>query len=103
MVGKGPAGELCRDVPIKSCDLTEPATEYDRIGIDCVDDRGQCAGESILVTRECRFSQGLAGLGLYDDLASGQLLAGNPRVIGGKRRSSQPLFDASRFAAEAGW
>lgn len=113
-VGEDPSPQERRHVCIETFDPRKPPTEHDDVGIEEIDDRSECTGQTLLVPRERPFALRVPRGGAPDDLFGGEhetraadaprRVAGAeaPRVVCGESGTGEIRFDAATAAAVAG-
>ena len=79
--------------------MRKAAAEYDNVGIEHVDHRGQASREALGVPRKCGGGFGITVRARCNDLRCVQRAAGKVHEIGGEARAREPGLDATALAA----
>src|SRR5215470_241301 len=89
------------DLLVEHRDTGNTAPQYDRVGVDKVDHRGQTSGESVGIAPQGRAAVRVSAPGKLRNLKPGQSTPGIAMMIRGERRSREESLDTPRPAAIA--
>ena len=101
VVRENPFAPQAGDVSVEPVNVRQPAAEHDDVGIEHVDDAGQCPGEAFFVGFHRGPGRVIAGHGAGRDVGGRGLLSGGLAEFPHQRRTREECLHAPPLAAIA--